>query len=109
MATLDENLRKIRGEAIYGKDVRQAIAEGITQMDDAIVSEMNTYQTSVTGVKNDAVNAINGAVATYQRRVDAYDDRMTAMQNDLDARDLYMNLTDLGGGDFKLTVVNASE
>lgn len=31
MATFQENIRKIRGEAIYGQDMRTAIADAITQ------------------------------------------------------------------------------
>ena len=34
MATFQENLAKIRGQAIYGPDMRTAIAEAIEQVDD---------------------------------------------------------------------------
>ena len=107
MATLEENLRKIRGEAIYGRDVRAAIAEGITQMDDAIVSEMNSYKSTVTSIANTAVSNMNTKVNQYAQRVDAYDGRMNAMQHDIDTRDLFMKLTDIGSGDYKLTITNA--
>ena len=152
MATLEENIRKIRGEAIYGKDVREAIAEGLMQMDDAIIADMNSYKISVEETKNTAIQTINSkastseqaieskknsaistmnskastseqaieskknsaistmnsTVAGYTARVDAYDSRLDTMQHDIDDRDLFMRLSDLGNGDYKLLITNAS-
>ena len=45
MATYQENIRKIRGEAIYGADMREAIAEAITQAADLDVGEIDVYVT----------------------------------------------------------------
>lgn len=45
MATFEQNLAKIRGQAVYGPDMREAIAEAIEQTDDAITSKIAEMET----------------------------------------------------------------
>lgn len=53
MATFEQNIRKIRGEAIYGTDVRSAIAEAIQQtMNLDIEGSTGTVYFSVTPIQN---------------------------------------------------------
>lgn len=40
MATFEQNLAKIRGQAIYGPDMREAIAEAIEQADDQVQADI---------------------------------------------------------------------
>lgn len=40
MATFEQNLAKIRGQAIYGPDMRTAIAEAIEQADDKVQQDI---------------------------------------------------------------------
>ena len=47
MSTFAQNLAKIRGEAIYGMDMREAIAEALEQADDIIVEKLQNMQTLV--------------------------------------------------------------
>ena len=49
MATgnLETNLRKIRGEAIYGPEMREAIASAIEQTDDETATLLNTVKNLV--------------------------------------------------------------
>ena len=49
MATGDlaTNLRKIRGEAIYGLEMREAIASAIEQADDETANLLNSVKTMV--------------------------------------------------------------
>ena len=46
MATFEQNLAKIRGQAIYGGEMREAIAEAIEQSDD-IIDEKLTEMTAL--------------------------------------------------------------
>lgn len=81
MATFEENLRKIRGEAIYGPEMRAAIAEAITQADDVIQSVVTEYKNQVDAALVAYQNQVNAAVATYKNQVDA------ALQNTIDRLD----------------------
>ena len=47
MATFAENLAKIRGQAIYGPDMREAIAQAIEQSDDEVDRKINAMQVIV--------------------------------------------------------------
>lgn len=47
MATFIENIAKIRGQAIYGPDMREAIAEAIEQSDDEVDSRIAAMQVIV--------------------------------------------------------------
>ena len=69
MATFDENLRKIRGEAIYGPDLREAIAEGITQAGGDILVKIDQYKTEVTNTTNQYKNDVTSAVNQYKTNV----------------------------------------
>ena len=51
MATFQQNLAKIRGEAIYGSDMRTAIAEAIEQADDQVQESISEYEASVEAVQ----------------------------------------------------------
>ena len=48
MATFAQNLAKIRGQAIYGSEVRTAIADAIEQMDDTVTSKIQEMDQIVT-------------------------------------------------------------
>ena len=43
MATFEENIRKIRGEAIYGPEMRTAIADAITQSTHVTAEEVPVH------------------------------------------------------------------
>ena len=47
MATFEQNLAKIRGQAVYGPEMREAIAEAIEQTDDVITSKIEEMETIV--------------------------------------------------------------
>ena len=47
MATFEQNLRKIRGESIYGAEVREAIAQALEQSDDDTITLLNQTKTLV--------------------------------------------------------------
>lgn len=63
MATFEQNIRKIRGEAIYGPDMRTAIADAIQQtMNLDIDGNDGTVYfvlTPITGTTNDFALSIN--------------------------------------------------
>ena len=52
MATFEENIELIRSTALFGKDVRKAIADGLTQADSQSASRIATLDNRVTTVKN---------------------------------------------------------
>ena len=47
MATFEQNLIKIRGQAIYGGEMREAIAEAIEQSDDIIDAKLQEMGTLI--------------------------------------------------------------
>lgn len=48
MATFEQNLAKIRGQAVYGPEMREAIAEAIEQADDAVTTKVQEMTQIVT-------------------------------------------------------------
>lgn len=62
MATIEENIQKIRHDAIYGQEMRTAIADGIQQLDSSVVQKAvyatftkirnNDYKLTLTNATN---------------------------------------------------------
>ena len=79
MATYEQNLRKIRGEAVYGTEVRIAIADAIEQADDSV-------QPAITAYKQYVDNAVQGV-----------SDRADAIQLIIDQHTYYINTVKISG------------
>ena len=74
MATFEQNLAKIRGQAVYGPEMREAIAEAIEQADDAASQTID-----------EKINTLNG--------------RIDAMQVIVDDELFYMTVSRIGSSD----------
>lgn len=77
MATFQENIDRIRSTAVFGTDVRKAIADGLTQADSQSASRITTL-----------------------------DNRVTAVQNQVESEEVYADLTEIGNGSWLLTITS---
>lgn len=68
MATFEQNLRKIRGEAVYGTEVRTAIADAIEQADDSVQPAITAYKQYV----DDAVQGVSDRADAIQLVIDEH-------------------------------------
>lgn len=74
MATFQQNLAKIRGEAIYGPEMRTAIADAIEQADDQIQPQISTYEAYV-----------DNGLTLYKDSVDASVEQVSSRLNTVQA------------------------
>lgn len=94
MSSLAENIEKIRSTAVIGTEIRAAIAEALTQVDDVV-------QPGVEAAKEELIREIDSQTTGVQREIDA-------LQATIEDRTLYVNLSSLGSGDYSMDIVNAS-
>ena len=80
MATFEQNLAKIRGQAVYGPEMREAIAEALEQADDSV-----------------------------QQDIAAVGQQIEDIQEIVDSRELYVEVSDMGSGDYLMEIVHAEQ
>lgn len=126
MADFNTNIRRIRSEAIYGKDVREAIAEGLTQADANVISAINSkvasivddFNSIVTPLETRATNLedfaenmsdtfdtkINNRAAQVEGRITQLEDRVTVVKNQIDNEEIYVNLMAMGDDSYLMVI-----
>ena len=89
MATWEENIQKIRSTAIYGTDIREAIAQGLEQTEGSLDGKIAQYKSEVFGV-------VNG-----------YTTRLDTIQHDIEVSDLFISVTPIQGNDYLATITGS--
>lgn len=127
MATFEENIQFIRTTGVYGPDIRQAIAEALTQAGDHIQTVVSGARTNITGdiVAAEAAitSAVNTAVSTMDTKVSTaksdinqavsqvegdIQDEVDRIETKVDERNLYMQVSKITGteDEYLLTILN---
>lgn len=104
MATLEENIEKIRSTAVLGTDVREAIGEALTQVDSPV---QNSISSAITQLSAEILDAKAAAATLLNQYNAAIDQRISALEVTIEDRTLYVTANDLGDGDYRLDVINA--
>ena len=78
MATYEQNLQKIRGEAIYGTHVREAIAGALEQVDDTVQPKIDNYK----GYVDSATSQYENRVGQSVQQVSSREDQINLIIND---------------------------
>ena len=90
MATFQQNLAKIRGEAVYAPEMRDAIAEALEQSID---------------IADDLIAASEGAI---NERITALRNLLVTVKDLVDNRELYIDAPAISEEDHELRITNAS-
>ena len=76
MASFNENIRKIRGEAIYGRDMREAIAQGLEQLPTELDASIRSFNARLQEA-SDYINARTFDVVVNKYRGTMYNITLT--------------------------------